>query len=829
MYNKRSTLAYRWHGDAAPLKGVLSSPYRTDPTYGLETRAYDGLNRVTTMTHPDSNTVQASYGAGVSGTGVNTSQVCSSATYGLGFPTLSVDEVGMKHETWADGLGRTIEADEADSSGNLTLNTCYKNDLLGNLTEVDQGSQTRTYAYDGLSRKTSETTPEAGSSNFNFTNSSGGLCVGNPQAICRRTSASITTTYSYDAENRLTSKTHSDSTPAAIYFYDESSVTVGGTAYTLTNSKGRLSHTTAASGNAMTIHSYDAAGRTQDLWQCTPFNCSSASIWNMHYSYNLGGDVTSWSSPAGYTITNTITNAQRISQISSSFSNNTHPATLATVNYAPQGAPSTLQNGCVGTGCTQRQETYDYNNRLQPVRIQLGTSTTQNANSCLVYNYYSGVANPTSCAIPSQATSGNDGSVMGHFFQDTTNSSLGHTATYTYDNTNRLATSVATGSSTHNLTFSYDRYGNMSCVTNAQTNGPCPNWTFNTATNQISTSGYTYSSKGNLTGDGTHTYQWDAENRVISVDTGTTASYTYNALDERVEKQVGTAYTEVFYDESGEPVGENSRTSWMQSWVSFAGKHIVHYVANDAAYFIHSNRVGSTGQVTNWAGTVTQDQLYYPWGQEWSMVGTSQENRFAGLRHRDSETSLDPTHFRMFSSGQGRWFSPDPVAGGPSNPQTFNLYAYVGNSPTHRIDPKGNWYCDPWFDPWCYWGWGYYGYYGYCDPFVDPYCGYYNPYFTVYLFYFGIKPPLANCTGKRNSLKPDATGRCAYTCTCGAGFYLFRIYTSQESYLLRYMVPVTGCKDASQNGTVCPPGIRSVEINIGGKTSYSLQSCSAIQ
>ncbi len=94
---------------------------------------------------------------------------------------------------------------------------------------------------------------------------------------------------------------------------------------------------------------------------------------------------------------------------------------------------------------------------------------------------------------------------MGHFFQDTTNSSLGHTATYTYDNTNRLTTSVATGSSTHNLTFSYDRYGNMSCVTNAQTNGPCPNWTFNTPTNQISTSGYTYSSKGNLTGDGTHT------------------------------------------------------------------------------------------------------------------------------------------------------------------------------------------------------------------------------------------------------------------------------------------------------------------------------------
>jgi len=69
-----------------------------------------------------------------------------------------------------------------------------------------------------------------------------------------------------------------------------------------------------------------------------------------------------------------------------------------------------------------RKETHDYNNRLQAVRIQLGTSATANANNCLVYNYYSGIANPTSCTVPSQATSGNDGTVVGQFFQDTTTS-----------------------------------------------------------------------------------------------------------------------------------------------------------------------------------------------------------------------------------------------------------------------------------------------------------------------------------------------------------------------------------------------------------------------
>jgi RHS repeat-associated protein len=77
------------------------------------------------------------------------------------------------------------------------------------------------------------------------------------------------------------------------------------------------------------------------------------------------------------------------------------------------------------------------------------------------------------------------------------------------------------------------------------------------------------------------------------------------------------------------------------------------------------------------------------------------------------------TLFRRYSSTQGRWLSPDPGEGCGENPQTLNLYPYVGNNPTNRTDPKGNWWwdwgwCDPWFDPYC-------GYYGYCDPYFGCY------------------------------------------------------------------------------------------------------------
>jgi RHS repeat-associated protein len=75
------------------------------------------------------------------------------------------------------------------------------------------------------------------------------------------------------------------------------------------------------------------------------------------------------------------------------------------------------------------------------------------------------------------------------------------------------------------------------------------------------------------------------------------------------------------------------------------------------------------------------------------MVGTMEEERFARLNHRDSETSLDPTHFRMYASGQGRWLSPDLLMGHPFNPQTFDRYSYAGGNPISRTDPEGLEFC----------------------------------------------------------------------------------------------------------------------------------------
>jgi len=114
------------------------------------------------------------------------------------------------------------------------------------------------------------------------------------------------------------------------------------------------------------------------------------------------------------------------------------------------------------------------------------------------------------------------------------------------------------------------------------------------------------------------------------------------------------------------------------------------------------------------------------WGQEWTRVGTMEEERFARLNHRDSETSLDPTHFRMYSSGVGRWQSPDALRGSVFNPQSLNRYSYVLGNPANRIDPRGLCGCYPGYDEFDYLlDFGFvpdYGNYGCgCSPFG---CGY---------------------------------------------------------------------------------------------------------
>jgi RHS repeat-associated protein len=285
---------------------------------------------------------------------------------------------------------------------------------------------------------------------------------------------------------------------------------------------------------------------------------------------------------------------------------------------------------------------------------------------------------------------------MGYWYQDSVESGFSHTATYGYDAVNRLISAVATGNSTYNLTFGYTgdgsngQYGNMACVQNGNTNGPCPQWSYSASTNQLSSStGCTYDAAGNLTKDCStaagHTYQWDAEGRVASVDSGSTWTFTYNAVGERVQWAYsnGAGANQQLFDPSGTWLGQVGS----YDLVPWGPGYLLVYFGSETD-FNHINNLSSTAVRTNHAGTAVEDMLFYPWGQVWRSWGSGGYN-FAQMPYYDITTNTSITRFRLQSPGLGRWLSPDPLGGDITNPQSLNRYPYVLNNPTTLTDPSG--------------------------------------------------------------------------------------------------------------------------------------------
>ena len=127
--------------------------------------------------------------------------------------------------------------------------------------------------------------------------------------------------------------------------------------------------------------------------------------------------------------------------------------------------------------------------------------------------------------------------------------------TYTYDKKSRLTNDLATGTSPHNYTYTYDPIDNR--LTSTET-GALANWMYD-ASSRITTSiegsavsTYTYDSNGNTTviqtGNSFVTMSYDKENKLVVHQDGaviTTYTYGYDLL-KRSERSGATIQTLVW-------------------------------------------------------------------------------------------------------------------------------------------------------------------------------------------------------------------------------------------------------------------------------------------
>lgn len=560
-------------------------------------------------------------------------------------------------------------------------------DTLGNLTTVNQGGQTRTFAYTSLSRLSSAVNPESGTISYVFDK--------NGNLIQRTDARSIQTDYTYDALNRVSARNYSDSTPAVTYTYDNA-----------TNARGKLTRVTTGNPSlpfAVTDYqAFDVLGRVTQSEQTT-----DGTTYNpMTYLYDLAGNLLEEKYPSGRVVRSVLDENGDLSILQSKKNSTSGYWDYADgFTYNATGAVTSIR---LGNG---HWESTQFNSRLQPTRVALGL--TSGATDLLKLDYTYG--HWEGQTLNTQKNNGNI--AQQELTVPTVGSSQGFYAMqlYSYDSLNRLgqATELINAGVSWQQTFSYDRYGNRNFNEDGTTTltkscgslqnlTVCPedrkveNPSISASTNRIvqdqdgdSVSDYTFDNAGNTTKTvNGSTFIYDAENKQIEVRNSsnvTTGQYWYDGDGKRVKKHVpATGEVTIFiYDAGGKLVAEYSTNPNPTPQVS--------YLTND--------HLGSPRINTNESGAVISRHDYHPFGDEITggsrsadlgYVEDDNRKQFTGYE-RDDETGLDFAQARMYTSVLGRFSTPDEFKNDSDvkDPQSWNKYAYSRNSPLVFVDPDG--------------------------------------------------------------------------------------------------------------------------------------------
>ncbi|MFC6644128.1 glycoside hydrolase family protein [Granulicella cerasi] len=621
-------------------------------TFGVTTHLFDALGRETLLIPADGTSTTNNASTSYSGNAVTTT-----------------DEAGTVRESWMDALGRLTQVSE----GTTAYITKYSYDALGNLLCVEQHGNTTTgtgcsaaissdassswrvrrFQYDSLSRLISAKNPENGQTPVTYTYDNDG------NVLAKTDSRGIATYYSssshpIDALHRVTGVSYSDSTPASVYSFDAGVNGIG--------------HRTGMNdGAGSSTFTYDAMGRL--LGEQRTMGAAPGVTKSMGWEYNLDGSQKTITYPSGNVVT--VSTGDRGHVVSVTDSSNNYAQQIV---YNGMGQVTAADYG-VASSFTGIHESNVYNQRSQPVT--LAASTASATLMSLSYDFHVG--------------SGNNGNL----YQSRNDIDGSRTANYTYDGLNRILTA---SSDTWGMQYAIDPWGNLTGTTalSGKTNAmPMPaDLTAGTDNRLQSTlAGYSYGSAGgNLTYANGSAYTWDGESRITAVAGST---YSYDGDGVRVEKASSTGGTYYW----GQLAESDLAGNITHEYIFASGKRIARRdIATGAVYYYLSDNLGSSNVVVNSSGSKVNESDYLPYGGEQAVtLGLADQHfKYTG-KERDAESGLDYFGARYLTSGLGRWMSPDwsakadPVPYAKLNdPQTLNLYAYVGNSPVARVDADGH-------------------------------------------------------------------------------------------------------------------------------------------
>ncbi len=591
-----------------------------------------------------------------------------------------------------DGIGRITSVCEVTSltgSGSCAQSVAktgfyttyvYTTNLQGQTTvtvtqNAQAGSQVRSFTLDSIGRTLSETNPEtgntsAGTNTYVYDNDSAGACPGtyNGDLVKTTDNAGNVTCYTYDKLHRqLSAKTisgpNSGVTPIRYFVYDN--VTVSG--LTLQNLKGNLARAYTCTGSCTSkitdvVYSYYPqsvsgvyTGRiVRDMYESTPNSGG----------YNLSSEVRY---PNGTP-----------TDISASHNGASFGFPHVTYGLDAEGRVATAVDRGTSTNLVSATA---YNQGSQPTSISFGSGDSDS----YTYDSVTRRLNQYSFTGPAYTVTGvltwNTNGSIGQFqYTDSVDTAKNQTCTFAADDLQRVS-SVSCGTPWAQ-TFSYDPFGN---IKKTGTISYLP--TSYSATNKPTGIGATFDNNGNMLGDGSNSFAWDAYGTSTSVNS---LAVVTDALGRTVEIGTGGTAEQFMYSPSGSHIAVLQGATLIKGLITLPGGAVAVYISSGFAYIRHSDLLGSSRLATRWDHTRYSTTAYAPFGEPYLEAGT-QDRSFTG-ENQDTASGLYDFLYRRYSPSSGRWISPDPAGWSAvdlTNPESLNRYAYVANSPLSQLDPLG--------------------------------------------------------------------------------------------------------------------------------------------